>query len=122
MPLVGGRVAAASIYPKMLHKAIVTGVIKQKAMYAPRTVDTVKMDRGQLSSFAMGICSDLRRGRIWVQHGVCSSVVREDGVNQPAGQWPCNRVDGIHDEDGGDDDYGVRPQQGVEAWKEAMYG
>ena len=28
----------------------------------------------------------------------------------------------MHDEDGGDNCYGVRPQQGVEALKEAMYG
>ena len=31
-------------------------------------------------------------------------------------------MDGVRDEDGGDDYYGVRPQQGVEALKEAMYG
>ena len=68
VPLVGGRVAGAAIYPKMLCRAIVTGFIKQKAMDASSIVDTVKMDKGQLSSLATGICSDLRTGRILVQH------------------------------------------------------
>ena len=31
-------------------------------------------------------------------------------------------MDGVHDEDGVDNHYGVRPQQGVETLKEAMYG
>ena len=57
-----GRAAGAVIYPKMLSQAIVSGVIKQKVMDASRTVDTVKMDKGQLSSFAIGICSDLSQG------------------------------------------------------------
>ena len=91
-------------------------------MDTSRTVDTVKMDKGQLSSFAMGISADLRRGRILVRHGGCSSVVREDGVNRPIAEWPSDSVDKVHDEDGGDDYYGVRPQHGVEALKEAMYG
>ena len=122
VPLVGARAAGAAIYPEMLCKAIVTGVIKQQAMDASSLVDTVKLNKGQLSSFAAGICSDLRRGRILVQHGGCSSVIRENGVNRPVGKWPTDWADGRHDEDGGDDYYGVRPQQGVEALKEAMYG
>ena len=81
VPLVGGRAAGAAIYPKMLCQAIVNGVIKQKIMDASLIVDTVKMDKGHLSSFAIGICSEFRRGRISVQHGGCSSVVRENGVN-----------------------------------------
>ena len=122
MPLVGERAAGAATYLKMLCQAIVNGVIKQKVMDASLTVDTVKMDKGQLSSFAIGICSDLRRGRISVQHGGCSSVIRENGVKRPVGKWPSDWADGEHDEDGGDDRYGVRPQQGVEAFKEGMYG
>ena len=97
----------------MLCQAIVNGVIKQKIMDASRTADTVKMDKGQLSSFAIGICADLRRGRISVQHWSCSSVVRKNGVNRPVGKWSSDWVHGVHDEDGGDDHYGVRPQQGV---------
>ena len=106
----------------MLCKAILTGVIRQKVVDAPRTADTVNMDKGQASSFAMGICSDLRRVTILVQHGGCSSVVGEHGVNRPVWKWPSDWVDGAHDEDGGDDCCGVRPQQGDEAFKEAMYG
>ena len=85
-PLVGGRAAGAAIYPKMLCRASVTGVIKQKAIDESRTVDTVKTNKGHLLFFAMGICSDLRRGRILVQHGGCRSVVRENGVNRPVGK------------------------------------
>ena len=51
VPLVGGRAAGAAIYPKMLCEAIITDVIKQKAMDASSLVDTVKMDKGQLSLF-----------------------------------------------------------------------
>ena len=35
---------------------------------------------------------------------------------------PSHWADGVHDEDGRDDDYGMRRQQGVEALKEAVYG
>ena len=111
VPLVGGRAVGAAIYPKMLCQAIVNGVNKQKVMDASLTVDTVKTDKGQLSSFAIGICSDLRRGRISVRNGGCSSVVRGNGVNRPVGKWPSDWVHGVHDDDGGDDHYGVRPSR-----------
>ena len=50
VPLVGGRAAGAAIDSKMFCKTIVTGGSKQKAMDSSSLVDTVKMDKGQLSS------------------------------------------------------------------------
>ena len=38
------------------------------------------------------------------------------------GDWPKDWIDGIHKEEGGVHHYGVRPQQGVEVMKDAMYG
>ena len=54
--------------------------------------------------------------------GNCSSVTRSGGVNRPVGDWPSDWVDTVHDEDGGEDLIGVRPQTGVQVLKEAMYG
>ena len=121
VPLVGGRAAGAQVYPKKLCDAIVTGVIKQKALDASNVINMGSMSKKQLSSFASGICADLRRERLLVQHGGCSSITREGDVNRPVGNWPKDWVDTIHEEEGGDDQHGVRPQRGVEVLKEAMY-
>ena len=64
-PSVGGRADGAAIFPTMLCKAFVNGVNKQMIMDPSSTVDIVKMDKGQLSCFAVGICSKLCRGIIY---------------------------------------------------------
>ena len=43
-------------------------------------------------------------------------------MNRPVGDWPSDWVDTVHEEDGGNDEFGVRPQSGVKILKEAMYG
>ena len=57
-----------------------------------------------------------------MQAGSCSSVTRDGEVNRPVGDWPSDWVDTVHEEDGGNDEFGVRPQSGVKILKEAMYG
>ena len=49
-------------------------------------------------------------------------MIRYGEINKPLGDWPKDRVDGIHEEEGGLDHYEVCPQQGVEAMKDAMHG
>lgn len=120
--LVGGRAGAAATYPEALCEAIVKGVIKQQKVDALNRVSTGKMGKGQLSSFVVQLCGDLRRERLAAGIGGCSSVVRDGGRFRPVGDWPADWVDIVHEEDGGCDDRGVRPQKGAEILRDVMYG
>jgi len=88
---------------------------------ASSIVNTGSMNKNVLSSFSRGIANELRRERVSGQHGGCSSVIRDGSVNRPVGKWPADWIDVVHEEEGGDDLYGVRPQQGVEVLKNEMY-
>ena len=110
------------MYPDKLCQAIVNGKLRQTEVDEPNRVSTGKMSKGQLSSMAQSLCLEIRRERVGAASGNCSWVVRSDGVNRPIGKWPSDWVDAVHDEDGGEDLLGVRPQTGVHILKEAMYG
>ena len=47
---------------------------------------------------------------------------RSQGQSRPIGDWPDHWFDGIHDEDGGSELHGVRPQNGTAILKEEMSG
>ena len=49
-------------------------------------------------------------------------MVRDGEIYRPVGDLPEDWIDGIHEEEGGVDHYGVRLQQGIEVVKDAMYG
>ena len=122
VPFVGRRAAGAQVYPEKLCKAIVNGMLRQKEVDESNRISTKAMGRGQLSSFTRSLCIDLRRERSEARVGNCSSVSRQEGVNRPVGDWPIDWVDTVHDEDGGEDVRGARPQTGVQVLREAMYG
>ena len=42
------------------------------------------------------------------------------GKIRPIGNWPEKWYDGVHEEDGGDDERGVRPQNGTKILEEEM--
>ena len=46
----------------------------------------------------------------------------QDGTHRPTGEYPSNLLDYWHEEDGGDDSRGVRPQIGVTLLKKEMDG
>ena len=92
-------------------EAVVRRVIKQKAWDRSSAVDAVSMGRRQFSSFATGTVTHIHRGSLNTQHGSCSLVMRDSEINKPVGDWPKDWVDGIHEEEGGVDHCGGRPQQ-----------
>ena len=110
------------MYPDKLCQAIVNGTLRQKEIDESDRVSTNSMSIGQLNSFTKDLCLEIRRERIGAAVGGCSSVTRDGSINRPVGDWPADWVDTVHDEDGGDDKIGVRPQSGVRLLKEAMYG
>ena len=122
VPLVGGRAAGAQVYPEMLCQAIVDGMLRQKNIDESNRVSTMEMSRGQLNLFSQRLHEEVRRERSHGRAGNCSSVVREGSINKPMGNWPADWVDTVHEEDGGDDSLGVRPQSGVEVLKDCMFG
>ena len=106
----------------MLCQAIVNGMLRQKKIDESNRVSTMGMSHGQLSLFRRRLYDEVRQERAQARSGNCSSVIRENNVDRPVGDWPPDWVDAIHEEDGGDDSLGVRPQNGVNILKECMFG
>ena len=104
--LVGGRAAAAQVYPPALCQAMIKGIVMQKKVDAGRQISTPKMDTGQFKQFIRSItCHN-------------SSTIRVIGKTiVPIGQWASNWVDPVHEEDGGDDRFGAKPQEGINILK-----
>ena len=102
--LVGGRAAGAQVYPEDLCRAILRGVVRQKAMDAKQSrVVVPPMSAGQISSFIRSLS------------GVEIGSVREfANRSEPIGKWPKHWVDHVHEADGGMDVVGSRPQRGIE--------
>ena len=50
------------------------------------------------------------------------STTMQDGTHRPTGEYPRNLLDYWHEEDGGDDSRGARPQIGVTLLKKEMDG
>ena len=95
--LLGGRAAPAAIYSDDLCAAICKGLQKQLAYDKTNKVCSVKMSIGQLSS-----------------------LVNRVGVQKPLGKWPDHWEDTKHEQDGGDDSHGARPQHGVDILKSEL--
>ena len=107
--LMGGRAAAAQIYPDPLCHAIAEGVLEQKRDDAKNVVELPKMDSVELKKFV---------GFLGV--GVGETVRAKNGIGYPIGDWPDNWVDPIHEEAGGSDCFGLRPQNGIELLRAHM--
>lgn len=105
--LVGGRASAAQVYPDELCRAILRGVVRQKALDKEGRVSTPAMDSKQLRRF-MG-CLGLR-----LAGGVASTTIERSSGAVPAGSWPDHWLDPVHERDGGDDWLGDRLQRGIE--------
>ena len=116
--LVGGRAAAAAIYPEALCQAICRGFIRQKKQDASRQVATGRMDKSQVKSLLQHISSC----NAVPSRGASSllSLVERDGRSRPIGDYPSHWVDDMHQLDGGSERFGVRPQDGVEVLAKEM--
>ena len=107
--LMGGRAAAAQEYPPALCEAIIKGILKQNNHDRQNHVSTQIMTAGELKSFV----HSLGGGHI------CS--VREIAKKTTAGvRWPDHWLDPVHEEDGGCDKFGLRPQAGIEILREEL--
>ena len=105
----GGRASAAQVYPVKLCEVILRGVLMQKRVDGSRMIEMPRMSKGQLSSF------------IGAVGGVDVSTIREhSGLTKPNGDWPDHWFDPVHEEDGGCDCFGARPQNGIAILKEHL--
>ena len=119
VPLMGGRAAKAAIYPPALCRAICKGLIKQKEHDAKNGLtSTGKMDKRQLQALVMRVRDeDEHVGAAYVKYQKYS---QSGGIQRPNGGWPDAWVDFVHEEDGGEDARGVRPQNGVGILREGI--
>ena len=108
--LVGGRASAAQVYPDELCRAILRGVVRQKAA------------DNKIASIAVPIVSSSQiRGFISSLSGVDIGSVREFAdATKPSGSWPANWIDKMHEPDGGMDTLGPRPQHGIDLLKSEL--
>ena len=122
VPLVGGRAAGAAIYPQALCEAICRGIAKHKKMDHSDNivVSTGKMNTKRIKSFTNHLCSVQLRGSSAIRK--IMFVRHKDGITRPTGDYPEHWTDEWHEEDGGDDVRGDRPQMGVTLLKAEMDG
>ena len=106
--LVAGKAAAAQVYPPELCKAMLRGARKQKQADGLSRVSTTTMTEQNTRSFIKSLSS--------VCLGTLSSVVADVSV----GNLPKHWADCVHEEDGGSDDRGLRPQHGIEILREEL--
>ena len=115
MPLTVGRPAGAAIYPRKLCEAVSRGLLKQKAF--DNMISTGNMDRSRAASFLQAVSRGSNR-RVQVSN----PCMRADGKIRPVGNRPEKWCDGVHEEDGGDDERGVLRLNGTKTLEEQMSG
>jgi len=118
--LVAGRVSAAQVYPDMLCEAICRGVVNQKKFDKSNLVITGKLSYMGLKKFVRHVC-ELQGSSTDLVEKILSTSLSE-GVRRPTGNYPQNWVDDWHEEYGGNDHHGVRPQVGVTLLQKEMDG
>ena len=118
----GGRASAAAIYPEGLCRATVEGVIAQKKVDSSSRVGMGKMGKIQVSSLCRGLVAEVRRDEIATASGACSSVIRDGDRCRPAGKYPSDWVDFMHEEYGGNHAHAASPQYGINVLEREMYG
>ena len=119
VPLVGGRVAGVAVYPQALCEAICRGVRKQKIQDKSR-VSAGRMSADGVRSLVQGLTLLKQRGFSSINK-ILSTTTR-GGVTGPVGDYSDCWIDTWCDKDGGCDDQGVRPQNGVTLLKQEMDG
>ena len=121
VPLMGGRAAGAAIYPQMLCEAVCRGIAEQKRYDQKHAVvSTGRMSHTQVRNMVGHLCSIQERSVKDAQEFM--SIATKEGVDRPVGDYPENWLDTWHEQDGGMDERGVRPQMGVTLLKQEMDG
>ena len=107
--LIGGRAAGAQVYPKGLCEAMLRGIANQKQDDTRKVVSTSQMSYFQTMEY-IGSLSSICLGTV--------DEVLKKGVQQ--GQWPSHWTESMHEEDGGNDAFGLRPQNGIDILKNEL--
>ena len=81
-------------------------------------VNTGKMNMEQVKSSTNELCSIQFRGSNAIKK--IMFVHQKDGITRPVGDYPEHWTDEWHEDDGGDDVRGSRPQVGVTLLKAEM--
>ena len=92
-------------------------------MEEARVVETGRMDNGGVASMIRDLCRGGGKEEVGIQKAARSvmSMARLSAVMKPFGAWPKHWVDEVHEQDGGEDVRGVRPQVGTEILKREMH-
>ena len=96
--LVGLGASSAQVYPQPLCEAMLRGIAQQKARDACNQLITPKMNNNQLKKFVGSLAS--------VDTCFASS---SSSTIAPIGDWCKHWIHPVHEEDGGNDDFGPRP-------------
>ena len=120
VPLIAGRAAGAAIYPQALCEAICRGIAKQKKYDQGNRVMTGRLAYTGLKSFVRHLCDLQGSSRNAVEQILSTSL--KEGIHRPTGEYPDHWLDYWHEEDGGEDVRGVRPQIGVTLLKKELHG
>ena len=110
------------MYPQALCEAMIRGIAKQKKMDhgVNMVVNTGKMNTEHIKMFTSQLCSIQLHASSAIS--TIMSVRHKDGITRPSGDYPERWTDEWHEEDGGDDVRGDRPQMGVALLKADMVG
>ena len=101
MHLVAGKAAVAQVYPPALCTAMLRGISKQKKADMSLRVATTSMTAQQTQNFIRSLSS------------VCLGTASHVNEEACEGRYPSRWTDGAHEEDGGCDDRGIRPQLSI---------
>ena len=100
------------MYPMQLCEAMCRGIANQKKFEKNGNVSTGAMKVGGLCSFISHFCCEGPTKPLTT--ATMRNVMAYKHSYKLPGNWSSHWVDFVHEEDGGDDKVGVRPQHGVD--------
>ena len=104
--LVAGKAAAARVYPDDLCRAMLRGTAKQKKADQSGLLSTTTMTLNKTRSFVRDLSI------------VCMGPLSEVVDKLQTQKFPSHWCDYVHEEDGGSDERGERPQHGIQLLKD----
>jgi hypothetical protein len=94
--------------------------VRQKRFERSNKVATGKLSYLGLKSFVRHVCDLQGSSAATIENLLSTSL--SDGTHRPTGDYPSHWMDYWHEEDGGSDRRGVRPQVGTTLLKKEMDG
>lgn len=91
--MLGGRAAAAQVYPVELCRSVCKGIVAQKSADHSRMFETLPMSEQRVRSISL-LCMEATNGKL------CEANTWPRYVERPIGDYPKHWLNGIHDLDG----------------------